>query len=858
MPLLEIEIIGFNGDAEIIRRTFGPGEYVIGREPGCALELSLNGISRQHAKLIVTENAVFVEDLGSMNGTSIAERRITGRTSVAKGMRFEIGDALFHWSSPAAAVSSERTAAVSRVAANAATGPRMEPPHGRMPSRHPITTAPQPSRLAAILVVLSLLGIGGFIVVKQLHPSGGESPQRTMAGTAEGTAQAPIQPTPEPKPEPVTVAKIIEPTPAPAPIPKPPKMAQEPAPAKPTVPAIVAAKPADDYPGVPVLNLSPTAPAGDPDFQRLLSAAKWAGRNGKWDRLHDDLRNALTVLASSGGSMGRPANIERMLVSRTPSAVLAQERFIRAVGVGVLTGFCADAERAAFIQWLFARPAVLTAFDDTILPKDRPKEALQAWWEIWKSDEEGREQFANLAIACALVFDQPVRINPAIFGIVAESSGADSPGIEKEASVVAHYRFFRDSAKRGVLRAPIMEMTPRDLVWVVDAPVPESELLWAQKHMALSRPTWSKAYGMIRYRMDRATQGVNPYKAYTLAEILKEGGICGDQAYFAAVTAKANGIPAMVISGEGDRGGHAWFGYKVSRNDWNLTTGRYNDSYAAGSTTDPQTHETLKEHELKMFADPLRRTESYAKSEHLVALAKMFGSEKRDDLAAVALAVALKLTPKHLEAWFEKLAAMRSAKIELDDWQRETARMRTAFRAYSDVVQRIDKIEADYVALQGDYDAARKLVRRDAARMTNKDKERTDLILEGVFREAELAEVSGDAERIGKIYRDAMREKGGEVVAFKKISKRYYDWGKKSGKGEATTREIIGAFEQKHKEPAGDVFAIGAYRGALGGLIAMVKEQGMATQERSLERRETKLKNLQEKLGKEQSKNAVR
>ena len=547
-----------------------------------------------------------------------------------------------------------------------------------------------------------------------------------------------------------------------------------------------------------------------------------------------------------------------MLDSRMPSAVIAQERFIRAVGVSVLNAFTADAERAAFIQWLFARPAILTAFDDAILPQDKPNEALQAWWDIWKSDEEGREQFANLAIACALVFDQPVRIDPSIFGIAKGSSGADSPGIEKEASAQGHYRFFRDSAKRGALRAPIAEMSPRDLVWVVDAPVPESELLWAQKHMTLSRTTWSKAYGMIRYRMDRATQGVNPYDAYTLAEILKEGGICGDQAYFAAVTAKANGIPAMVIAGEGDRGGHAWFGYKVSRNEWNLTTGRYADNYAAGSTTDPQTHLTLKEHELKMFADPVRRTDSYAKSEHLVALAKMFGVAKRDDLAAFALDGALRLTPKHLEAWFEKLATMRAAKIKLDDWQRETARMRTAFRAYSDVVQKIDKIETEYVALQGDYDAARKLVRRDASRMANKDKERTDLILEGVFREAELAEVSGDAEKIGKIYRDAMREKGGEVVAFKKISKRYYDWGIKNGKGEATARDIIGSFEQKHKEPTGDVFAIGAYRGALGNLIAMVKEQGMATQERSLERRETKLKTLQEKIGKEQSKNSAR
>jgi hypothetical protein len=39
-------------------------------------------------------------------------------------------------------------------------------------------------------------------------------------------------------------------------------------------------------------------------------------------------------------------------------------------------------------------------------------------------------------------------------------------------------------------------------MWVVDAPVPESELVWAQKNVNFSRRDWGKAYGHIRYRMD--------------------------------------------------------------------------------------------------------------------------------------------------------------------------------------------------------------------------------------------------------------------------------------------------------------------------------------------------------------------
>ncbi|MCE9518608.1 MAG: FHA domain-containing protein [Verrucomicrobia bacterium] len=843
----EIEIIGYAGDAEVFRRHFAPGEYIIGREPGCSIELQINGISRQHARLVVTSDAVFIEDLGSTNGTFIDDQEVTERTPVSPDLWIKIGDALIQWRSVAAPV------------VQATIGPRPRKPMAPVPGAYLTSPAPTSSTVGPVLAVTALLVVGASFVMKQMMSPSVESPLRATTEAAESTNKKPAAIQPETAPQPTAVADANENPPTP--IPEPVKITPAAEPViipEPVVATPVATKSADIYPGVPVLNLSPSVPVGDPDFVKLLAAAKWTCENGRWDRLQDDLENSLVVLAGSGSSIARPALIERMLEMRTLAAVFAQERFIRAIGAAMLGSICAEPERQEFILWLFAHPAILTTFDDTILPQDKPREVMQAWWEIWKSDKDGREPFSSLAIACALVFDEPVRINPAIFGTTTVSSALETSEKETEASALQHYRFFRDSSKRGVLRAPIAEMTPRDLVWVVDAPVPESELTWAQKHMSLSRSSWSKAYGMIRYRMDRATQGVNPYKAYTLAEILKEGGICGDQAYFAAITAKANGIPAMVISGVGDRGGHAWFGYKALRNEWNLTTGRYSDNYAAGSTTDPQTHETIKEHELKMFADPIRRTDGYAKSAQLVALAKVFVSAKRDDLASVTLDVALKITPKHLDAWFEKLAALRAAKIKAEDWQREIAKMRTTFHGWSDVIQQIDKIEAEYVSSQGDYETARKLVHRNTARMGIKDQERTDLILDGVFQETELAEASGDADKIGRIYREAMRTKGDEVVAFRKIAKRYYEWGKKSNKGPTSVRDIISTFEQKHKEPGGDVFAIGAYRGVLSELIAMVKEQGMTSQEHSLERRETKLKELQEKIGKEQSKNADR
>ena len=55
----------------------------------------------------------------------------------------------------------------------------------------------------------------------------------------------------------------------------------------------------------------------------------------------------------------------------------------------------------------------------------------------------------------------------------------------------------------------------------------------------------------------------------TFEEIRKEGGVCRDQAYYAANTAKVMGIPAVYAVGDGDRGPHAWVVSNDSETQWN-------------------------------------------------------------------------------------------------------------------------------------------------------------------------------------------------------------------------------------------------------------------------------------------------
>ena len=52
-----------------------------------------------------------------------------------------------------------------------------------------------------------------------------------------------------------------------------------------------------------------------------------------------------------------------------------------------------------------------------------------------------------------------------------------------------------------------------------------------------------------------------PYPSYLLADILKKGGICIDQAYYAETIGKGRGIPTIGFTGYGMDGAHAWFGY---------------------------------------------------------------------------------------------------------------------------------------------------------------------------------------------------------------------------------------------------------------------------------------------------------
>jgi len=68
-----------------------PGRFLIGRSTDCQLSLDDPLVSRKHALLIVADDRVEVQDLGSRNGVLVNDDKIPGPTEVGHGDKITIG-----------------------------------------------------------------------------------------------------------------------------------------------------------------------------------------------------------------------------------------------------------------------------------------------------------------------------------------------------------------------------------------------------------------------------------------------------------------------------------------------------------------------------------------------------------------------------------------------------------------------------------------------------------------------------------------------------------------------------------------------------------------------------------------------
>jgi DNA-binding winged helix-turn-helix (wHTH) protein len=86
------------------------GENVIGRDPSCGVWLDQPGVSRRHARVVVTDDAAEIEDLGSKNGTFVSEIAIAGPHPLRDADIIQVGsvDLKYRSWSPSRPVETER------------------------------------------------------------------------------------------------------------------------------------------------------------------------------------------------------------------------------------------------------------------------------------------------------------------------------------------------------------------------------------------------------------------------------------------------------------------------------------------------------------------------------------------------------------------------------------------------------------------------------------------------------------------------------------------------------------------------------------------------------------------------------
>ena len=93
MPGTSIKIVITQQDGTVLGQyVLGEGEYVIGREIDSAIYISNQHISRSHALLIISEDLVEVEDLGSRAGTFLDGMTVQGRTPILPGQKLWVYD----------------------------------------------------------------------------------------------------------------------------------------------------------------------------------------------------------------------------------------------------------------------------------------------------------------------------------------------------------------------------------------------------------------------------------------------------------------------------------------------------------------------------------------------------------------------------------------------------------------------------------------------------------------------------------------------------------------------------------------------------------------------------------------------
>lgn len=91
---MDVQLVMFRDGGQHRQFKVHKDATVIGRREDCDLRIALGAVSRKHCRLILTEDAIEIEDLGSSNGTFVNGSK-TQRSALAPGDTIQVGPVVF-------------------------------------------------------------------------------------------------------------------------------------------------------------------------------------------------------------------------------------------------------------------------------------------------------------------------------------------------------------------------------------------------------------------------------------------------------------------------------------------------------------------------------------------------------------------------------------------------------------------------------------------------------------------------------------------------------------------------------------------------------------------------------------------
>ena len=398
-------------------------------------------------------------------------------------------------------------------------------------------------------------------------------------------------------------------------------------------------------------------------------------------------------------------------------------------------------------QWLIADPERLHLLTKTVLPSDNLKRCFQCLEKLIEHDPANKKKYFKLMLAMSVVWDQPKR--PPLH----HQRGKEV--LPFKVALEDRYDYFKELYASGDAKLSYDELTVRDLCFVVDTPVPLSELQWARANEEGSALEWLDKFSDIVY--DRSRLGTSqfqwPYGEYTLAAIRQNGGICVDQGYYAAITARAFGIPAVCLEATGKSASHEWFGYIRAPGEWVLDVGRYEeDEYTTGWTTNPQTNEEMTDHDIAYENSRAQNPDRMVQSDAYIAIAETLVVDPEN--VRKCAEQSRKIDPQNRKAWQIEMDAL-IAEANYRELLRFFDELKKAFEEHPDVA--VDASEKIGTALKeaGMQDEADRLLRQTARQV---DDDRDDLVRFLGMDEIEALAEAGNIKKARRQMEDLMEE----------------------------------------------------------------------------------------------------